>query len=446
MKTIRQTSLAGTMRRSRGLGLIVAAFVLLATAWNFIVPPYEAPDEPAHVQFAQFIAQNHRLPDLRSELTEAGIESPQAPLYYLLSGAALAWARNPELHPHPPVNSKYTMPAAETGANRFLPSREPEWGVHLIRAVSTLLGVETVLVAFALAFALTEQEDVALVAASMTAFLPQFAFLAGAANNDNLAAALGAASIFGIVRVSQIVDPRNRDYLLLGLVLGLSLLTKSSLFVLLPIAALALAARKGQSMNALLKRGAVVAAGTIIACGWYFARNVFMYGDLVYVQAWSDRLSEQVPLRGAGWQYFVNAFPQLFFRSYFGVFGWLNIFLPTPLYAAFMVGVLVSAGGLWKMVWDRRFPAPRLWSIVILFVGLTMISVLVWNLTYIAPQGRLLFGAISAVSALLALGWAAYPSRVRRALFIAAPAFFLLANLFSIWFVAATFGAVVGSR
>lgn len=442
MKTIRQTSLAGTMLRSRGLWLIVFAFLILATAWNFIIPPYEAPDEPAHVQFVQFIARYHRLPDLRSELAEAGIESPQAPLYYLLSGAALALARNPELHSNPPVNPQYAMPATETGANRFLPSHESEWGIHLIRAVSAMLGIVTILFTFALAFALTNQEEVALLAASATAFLPQFTFIAGAANNDNLAAALGAVSIFGIVRVIQIANPRNRDYLLLGLVLGLSLLAKSSLLVLLPIAALALVARGGQSMNTLLKSSALVAAGTAIACGWYFARNLIMYGDVTYVQAWSELLPEQVPLRGPGWQYFVNAFPQIFFRSYFGVFGWLNIFLPALFYIALMILVLASAGGLWKMIWDRRFPSPWHWSIVVLFVVLTMISVLVWNLTYIAPQGRLLFGAISAVSAMLALGWAAYPSRVRRVLFIAASAFFLLANLFSLWFVAAAFGVV----
>ena len=58
--------------------LILATFVLLTSAFSAAVPIFEAPDEPAHVDYVRFLRTQHRLP-LQGETGEAH----QPPLYYL---------------------------------------------------------------------------------------------------------------------------------------------------------------------------------------------------------------------------------------------------------------------------------------------------------------------------------------------------------------------------
>ena len=55
----------GPERAARGRAAVVLLIVLAVSKgllWAAIVPPLEAPDEPAHVAYAQFMAEAHRLP------------------------------------------------------------------------------------------------------------------------------------------------------------------------------------------------------------------------------------------------------------------------------------------------------------------------------------------------------------------------------------------------
>lgn len=415
----------------RRLWAIIAAYVLLATAWNFAVPAYEAPDEPAHVQFVQYLANHGALPDLRTQIIEAGIESPQPPLYYYLGAVVLLIAGKPQMDVHPNPSSAFLIPATGTNAFRFLPAEGGASAIHLIRMVSVVLGMVTVVMTYALAYMMTERRDVALVAASLTGFLPQFTFLAGSVNNDNLAAAFGALAMFLIVRASRLGSVRDRDWFIIGLVVGGALLAKSSLLVLVPVVYLAILARgKGRARSSL-----VVASGLVISSGWYFTRNLILYGDAISLGAWDTYVADLIPFRAAGWEYFVNPFPQLFLRSYFGLFGWMNIFLPTPLYVVLTAAVLCLIGGLWLMAWKRLYQPVTSWLLLFLFIVLTLVSILVWNETYIAPQGRLVFGALAAISTALAVGLTIYPEWLRRVISIGVPLLWLGTNIYSIGLV-----------
>jgi hypothetical protein len=87
------------------LVFILIAYLALGTAYALQTPAWQAPDEPAHYNYIQFIAEKHALPILRKgEYDQAYLEeftrTPQtsrrcrssrcvrnyAPLYYLLAG------------------------------------------------------------------------------------------------------------------------------------------------------------------------------------------------------------------------------------------------------------------------------------------------------------------------------------------------------------------------
>ena len=67
-------------------------YLVLAVTYSFIFPLGQAPDEPAHVHYVLFVAEQGRLPRFYAD--DVGYESYQAPLYYTLSAAVckLSWA------------------------------------------------------------------------------------------------------------------------------------------------------------------------------------------------------------------------------------------------------------------------------------------------------------------------------------------------------------------
>src|SRR5712692_3036177 len=80
---------AGAAARSRerlfprpagSLGWLLASSALLLVLWSFAVPVFEAPDEPDHWQYAQYLHEQKKLPFYNPGF----IEGNQPPLYYLL--------------------------------------------------------------------------------------------------------------------------------------------------------------------------------------------------------------------------------------------------------------------------------------------------------------------------------------------------------------------------
>ena len=47
----------------RPLTLLLVAVAVLGATWALLVPPGQAPDEPAHIGYVQVLAEDFRLPD-----------------------------------------------------------------------------------------------------------------------------------------------------------------------------------------------------------------------------------------------------------------------------------------------------------------------------------------------------------------------------------------------
>ncbi|MGC8839751.1 MAG: glycosyltransferase family 39 protein, partial [Anaerolineae bacterium] len=233
-------------RRGAGqafLGAILVLHLGLSLAYSVAVPLAEAPDELSHYDYCRIVAKEWRLP----AGTEAG-EAFQPPLYYLL-GAALTWplpmdlefARsNPAFHLTDPQASKNLF---IHGRAEAFPYGGSSLAFHLLRAFSALLSTCTVWAVYRGLLTLTGGDRVAaLGGAGFLAFVPEFAFLGGTVQNDNLTALCAALLLWRLLLVLQGQDTW-REWALVGVLLGLSLLTKLSLLAFVPFAVLVAAYR-----------------------------------------------------------------------------------------------------------------------------------------------------------------------------------------------------------
>ena len=75
---------------NRKLGLILQLYLILATSYSVVVPIGRGADEWAHFWYAQFIAENGRLPNSASEREAAGYKSDWPPLYHLFAALLTA--------------------------------------------------------------------------------------------------------------------------------------------------------------------------------------------------------------------------------------------------------------------------------------------------------------------------------------------------------------------
>jgi hypothetical protein len=224
----------------RQLLLILVLYLPVALAYGLVTPIYEGPDEIGHVLYTKHIAEGQGIPVQSREYAITygfGQEGSQAPLYYALNAALVRVLGLPldDLKGLPPSNPFSTCgrPARYNVARyRHDPRREefPYQGaaraVHVMRLFSAALGAVTVAAVYAAArLAFPQPKEAAPLAAALVAFNPQFAFMGGVVNNDNL------VNCLTVVAVALTVYFVRRGFtwwraLVLGLVCGLAPLAK----------------------------------------------------------------------------------------------------------------------------------------------------------------------------------------------------------------------------
>ena len=399
--------------------------------YSIVNPLFESPDEVWHYEYVRYLAEGHGLPvsDLLSEMPWHQ-EGSQPPLYYLLGAGLTFWLNTGDAeaviryNPHAAVglasaaDNKNVM--AHTGLETF-PYRGTVLAAHLVRLLSVLMGAATVLCTYLTALTIFPgQRALATVAAAINAFNPQFIFISAAVNNDNLVILLCSAAVLLLMRIWQ-GKTRPGRLILLGLIAGLTAISKLNGLVLLPFIALVLGvtAWRQRSLRALAGWGLLMSVPLLAAAGWWYWRNWLFYGDpfgLAAMFAVLPARTEGPPLSE------LLARAEGVYRSAWAVFGWFNVLAEPWLYGVYTGLVLVGVTGLGLLVIRRlrRDDRPGLSALAWLALwSLMVVAALVGWSQKRYPQGRLLFPAISAASVLLAAGlsqegvW--LPGRWRRA-------------------------------
>lgn len=413
---------------SPALILILVCYLLITVGYSVFNPLFEAPDEHWHFFTAEHIASTRSLPVVAEPPDEwMGQEAAQPPLYYLLGALILApvdteGAREQVwLNPFAWIGNA----AALTNVNRFVHTTLEAWpwqgyalGAHLLRGMSALFGLGTLLCTFASGRLLwPSNQHSALLATALVAFLPQFGFVHGAISNDALITFLCSAALWQLLRLWQTHVTRRR-LLLLGVTVGLAVLSKNAgvLLLLFAAGALLVLAIRDKRPQILGETLLFVILPVLLLGGWLWWRNWMLYGDFTasnqFVQlAGGDRdytLSQVLGESDGLW------------LSFIAVFGWFNVRAPNWLYLIWSGGVILALVGLFMAAYQgvrnrrseeglsiRQFISSTNWfPPVLLGVWLLLVyaGLVMFMLRTEAAQGRLLFPAILPVALGMAYG------------------------------------------
>ncbi|CAN5729786.1 hypothetical protein BH10CHL1_BH10CHL1_13160 [soil metagenome] len=418
-------------------GATIFLFLLLGIGYSLIVPPFETPDEIYHYAFARHLAQGNALP-VQSEDVQGPWEQEgsQAPLYYMLVGWLTSGIDQSDFSAISIFNPRANIgdPLFPGNKNRMLysavvhPLQGANLALHIGRWFSLLLGALTLWLTYLTAkLAFPRTATLPLFTLLLVASIPQFSFISASLSNDNLIITASAAVVYWLARLlakpitlvpaHTNASPPLRlgatklylwEWLVLGLLLGVAALSKLQGLGLLALSALAvlLLAWTRRDVWLPLRAFLPIALPAIALAGWWYWRNYTLYGDWSGVgNLLANNGLRSHPLTLAGfWQEFRGLR-----YSFWGLFGWFNLLLPTWIYTFLDVVTIVALAGLLFGV--RRgvkaifvTPDGRVRLLVLLWTVLSIALIFYWISKANGSQGRLLFPAISAFAILLSLG------------------------------------------
>ncbi len=455
------------------LAAILLVYLLLGAAFAILTPAWQAPDEPAHYNYVRYVAETGNFPVLHmgdyphtylEEIKTAGFppgmpidtiryEFHQPPLYYVLAAPVYGLAGDSliAVRLFSVLLGAGIVLIAYGIARRIFPARPA----------------------------------LALGTAAFAAFLPQHLATVSQVGNDVLAELLFAAVLYVLVgwvvahperrpqRAEAVVggapvhpstggseqttvsrppaqdasaedlrhpEPgvvkhpermgvaqqrtKSKDAWipwLLGLLLGLILITKTTAYIAVPLAGVVLLWRwrRERATGAVIARDllAVALPAALIALPWY-ARNVWAYG-------WPDilglRRHDEIVVGQMRTPEFIAQFgPAAYwrrtgewtFKSFWGVFGWMGVWLDSRFYllVALLSGTALGGFALRVLPFLARRSVPaaakcRAAWLLSLSVLLSLLAYAWYNLTFLQHQGRYLFTALIPLALAYAWGW-----------------------------------------
>jgi hypothetical protein len=402
------------------LALILLVYLIVAGLFAIYTPPWQAPDEPAHYNYAAQIATDgccpviepgdwdsayldqlksaHFAPELLGNLPAVQYEDHQPPLYYLLQSLV------------------YKLTGGSLTATRLF---------------SALIGAGIVICTYAIArLLLPGHPHIALGGAALVAFLPQHVAVLASVNNDSL-----AGLIIGLTLVTTLLYLKNPNVdglglnhptpLLLGLLVGIGQLTKLSTLFLIGLVFIAIllkwwtqkpatAGGTKRALSPLIVSFIAFALPVLILGGFEWVHNLTVYGfPDIFGQRQHNLVVADQPrtaqlIDSVGFGAYLQTAIQTTFNSFWGQFGWMALPLPGWMYTVFLGLVLVAGSGLVVGAIRLRNTPPteesietsaphwkrNAWIIISLTALFAVLAYIYYNLEFLQLQGRYMFAGI----------------------------------------------------
>ncbi|RMG90296.1 MAG: DUF2142 domain-containing protein, partial [Chloroflexi bacterium] len=313
---------------------------------------------------------------------------------------------------------------------------------------SLFLGCLTLLFAYGIArMVFPASRTLPVWAVVIIAAIPQFAFISATVSNDNMVIVVSTATIYWLGRMltkSHVTRISRWDLLILGVLLGLAALSKLQGLGLIPLSALVIAgiAWRRRNRQLLVESLVLSAVPVLLIAGWWYWRNHVLYGEWLGV-------NQLLTINGLRYtpQTLGNLWGELrgVRYSFWGLFGWFSILLPTYVYPALdVVTVVALSGAAGALLRARRkhsglaLGGPIIEVQLLLFAwAVALIGLLIYWLTFATSgQGRLLFPAISSVGIFFASGldfWSQnLPRRLRVVVFSIIPLGLVMCSVYAL--------------
>ena len=275
-----------------GVGLIgiVTMFVGIAVVFALQQPPYYDADEKAHVAYAHEVAGFH-LPEIATPADppasavqwRAELDSAQDDRYRTV------WVAN-----HPPLDYVLSAPIVwwSTLTDR------PDGGLLLLRFQNIVLAAVGVVFTFLLGRELARSARLALVGAAIVALVPQGYTYFSRALNDGLAFAAGTAVVWAGLRCLRRGAAGRELALLSGATVVATGARAATMLVSIVVVGAVLVDQMRRSTSpwrdrllAALRVGMVALGPAALLWGWFYLRNIALYGDIGASQYLLERFS-----------------------------------------------------------------------------------------------------------------------------------------------------------
>jgi len=460
------------------LFILLILYLSLTTGYNVILPIINSDDhdESAHFRYIHFIAENYRIPSTVEERLQVGhrAKSGYPPLYQGVTTLIFSWVEPKDLtfQEKPPTLVREVMAGQNwifQTARLTIPYEGAVLLWHLSRFFSSLLGAGAVIITYLTTLELFPgKKTKALLAAALLAFLPRFVFMSATISDDNMLAFLMGLYLFFMVRLIK-GDNRWRNYVLVGIMLGLAITTKFSVALVpfVTVFILVILARQQKSAwRTLIRRIFVVAVAAGLVSAWWFIFVIWNFNEIETKGLVSGIVNAVVPevVGGASGEELLSAVQgddiSVEHRREDSFIAWISFFTKSFWEARLVIlpnTFLISNPGFWLILgvmgfiglgvvktWWRGDNFQRTW---LLFLVLHLAALLPLMLIrhylkgniYETAQGRhALMPAATAVGILLMVGWG-YWSRTKtwRWLRPILPAFLLFWSVTQLYFIEA---------
>ena len=393
------------------LTIIIVAYLTLGVLYAALTPTWQVPDEPAHYNYVRSLAEGRGIPVLEvSDYDQA------------LIGQLTAQRFPPELSVDPVAYEDHQPPLyyfLATPVYLFF-----DGAMLPLRLLSVLLGAAVLVVAFGtVQTVFPTRPGLALSATAFIAFIPQHIAMMAGVNNDSLAELVVGATLWALV--IYVTTESGRPWTI-GFLLGVVLLAKTTAYVVLGVAVIAVVIRWwGERRTWRWAAGQMLwmlVPALLISAPW-FIRNGAVYG-------WRDPLGfarHEVVVAGQprsaewlaeyGWTGLLSRLARTTFQSFWGQFGWMGVVLPARIYLGLaLLCALLLAGFLWWLFDKRRAKlgtSQRAGLALLLASSSCTLLVFLWyNLSFVQHQGRYLFPALIPYGTGVALGLNALTGRL----------------------------------
>ena len=398
---------------------LLLAFVFLSLAYSVANPLHEATDELRHFRFVQHIVQRHSLPVQGAMSCSAQGHHP--PLYYAIAALATGWIdTGRDICYEPPNNPFWAHHYWEVGVdnkNQYLHGEDEAFpwsgealAAHLARVVNVLIGAGVVLITVLIGYTIwPERPYLALGGAALVAFNPMFLYMAGAINNDVIAALAGAAITLAAVRLLRDKEGLTwRWGLVFGALYGLALLSKfnlSAILLTIELVVTWVAWRKRQWREWLIVN-AIIAGVALLLAGWWFARNQILYGEPTGIEKLTELWGVRDPSESFGLA--LIELPYVW-TSLWGRFGYGQIPLPPIIYNLIAAVAVLALFGLAIPVLRRDREELRAYGpyLAVLGTNVLLFFAVIFNYLLVSPagpMGRFFFPALPSLALLMIYG------------------------------------------
>ncbi|MBL9025340.1 MAG: hypothetical protein JNL21_24310 [Myxococcales bacterium] len=401
-----------------------------ATAHMLMLPPYHAVDEGRHLGYAVALADGH-IPHVLDKIDPSVLKLKDIKGTNIQAAAA-----------HPPLyHAIVAFPVKKLSA-----ADHAAVAVRFARSVSIIFGLASVLMIWRLVRTLLPtRTDILAIVLGALGCLPIFTFAVSVAYNDSLAM-LGVTGALAATAAASVQGFKRRLWIECAIWMAVAGSTRMTAFLATMPVALAwwvIAAKRSDAASRVRRHlaGALVGGGlfftTALACGWFYVRNVVLYGDPTAATALLDRL-DRVP--HGYFRAFVLRSGVLYEQHWTRIVGGVVLPESSERYAHLLM-LLAGVGSVVLFVrWVRRKPRPlplgpaRLaWATVAGSALINLVLVLAFHAKGgdITPRYILAFAWLQMLLLLVPMTWPKKPSLVLGVLLSMAIMHFLIMDAYA---------------